>query len=370
MRLQRGITLIATMGLMACGSGKDGSAGPAGAEGPAGAMGPMGDMGPAGAAGKDGNLRVYGDGTAGALHVMNSASWLGPTPGGPANGNYMFTDVTIDAGVTLTVESGTTIRCTGAFVNHGTLSVGTGTSGGLTPANEVPSAPGRGLAIVVATNGEEVPYAATTASRRAGRGFGLHVNEARSVLHPSYQAGGGGGASGASDSTGGRGGGAVVILAAGGITVDATGSIAAVGGTGTLGGGGGAGGFVVLASSSAITIAGTIDVSGAVGADGDATTENIAPGGGGTGGVIHLLAPTLTTSAATFAKSGGTPGAVPVATLAATKGASGGSGGALSSQAGFGGYFNVSAGTVTIQPGGPGSPGFVLQDAVDPTDML
>lgn len=48
----------------------------------------------------------------------------------PPNNNFQFTDFSVAAGVTLTVPSGTVIRCTGTFTNNGTIVVNTGAPGG------------------------------------------------------------------------------------------------------------------------------------------------------------------------------------------------------------------------------------------------
>jgi hypothetical protein len=68
-----------------------------------------------GSQGEDGSLRVYGDGSAGALHVTSSIDLQDP--------NQQFTDITIDPGQQLFVESGAVIRCTGTFRNQGTVYV-------------------------------------------------------------------------------------------------------------------------------------------------------------------------------------------------------------------------------------------------------
>jgi hypothetical protein len=66
-----------------------------------------------------------GDGSAGDLIVSAPLDWVATAPA-----NQYFNNITIDAGQTLTVLAGTTIRCRGDFVNNGTLSVATNMNGG------------------------------------------------------------------------------------------------------------------------------------------------------------------------------------------------------------------------------------------------
>jgi hypothetical protein len=88
-----------------------------------GATGVTGDTGPTGATGAQGDatpVNVYGDASAGSLHVTSSVSWASDPPSGF---NLQFSDINIDPGVTLSVPSGTEIRTTGNFTNAGTLQV-------------------------------------------------------------------------------------------------------------------------------------------------------------------------------------------------------------------------------------------------------
>src|SRR5262245_20807699 len=59
----------------------------------------FGALGPPGTDGADGQLRIYGDGSAGAKTVAADEAWAGDA----APTNPQFTDVTIDAAATLTV---------------------------------------------------------------------------------------------------------------------------------------------------------------------------------------------------------------------------------------------------------------------------
>ena len=79
-----------------------------------------------GAAGADGRLSVYGDGSAGEVALTVDTDFR-TTP--PANNNFQYVNFTVGNGVTLTVASGTTIRCTGTFINYGTIIVAGGAEG-------------------------------------------------------------------------------------------------------------------------------------------------------------------------------------------------------------------------------------------------
>ena len=100
---------------LGCGTqmGAQNQVGPQGPDGPQGAMGAPGVDG---VAGTDGSLRIYGNGSAGA-HVVSVAEDWGSTP--PSN--LMFTDFTINSGMTLDIPSGIVIRCKGTFTNNGTI---------------------------------------------------------------------------------------------------------------------------------------------------------------------------------------------------------------------------------------------------------
>ena len=69
--------------------------------------------------------QVYGDGSAGSRTISQDLRL-----GDQGDTNLQCVDFTIEAGVTLTVQSGTVIRCTGTFINLGRIVVQTGTEGG------------------------------------------------------------------------------------------------------------------------------------------------------------------------------------------------------------------------------------------------
>ena len=77
-------------------TGSEGPAGPAGPAGATGPAGPAGSAGPTGPAGAPGELRIYGDGSAGAKNIT--------TTGGSLTGNLQFTDFTIAPGASINVE--------------------------------------------------------------------------------------------------------------------------------------------------------------------------------------------------------------------------------------------------------------------------
>src|SRR2546425_2515539 len=71
--------------------------------------------------------RIFGDGSAGA-RVIDASQNL--RQGGVGDVNFQYTDFTVNPGVTLTIQSGLVLRCTGSFVNNGTIVIKTGASGG------------------------------------------------------------------------------------------------------------------------------------------------------------------------------------------------------------------------------------------------
>jgi hypothetical protein len=114
-----GSAVCALLMVAGCDGSSPGAPGPVGPAGPAGAMGPAG---PIGAQGADGSLRVYGDGSAGNLVVSASSTLEVLT----TNGNTQFDDITVVAGQTLTVPSGTVLRCTGTANIAGRILVSVG----------------------------------------------------------------------------------------------------------------------------------------------------------------------------------------------------------------------------------------------------
>lgn len=313
---------------------------------------------------------AYGDGSAGARVVSADENW---NNAGEAPSNLQFTDLTINAGVTLTLPSGMTIRCTGSFVNNGSVFVRTGVDGGFAgqtgPGGDfstVTTEPLAGIGTLPAQRGESGD---SSEARLAGRGgFGISEFEARQILVVATAAGGGGAAggsdssSGTTSNTGSAGGGGVRILAATGI-VNAAGATISADGEGGSGGGGG-GGVIILASSGVITNDGGISANGGAGEDGD---SNEAPSGGGGGGIISMLAPTVA-NGGTVDVTGGAAGAIGPGISAVSRFAGGGGGPSGGSGGNGGGVPAEPFATPTSATAG-GS-GFFLVTLVDPTSLL
>jgi hypothetical protein len=303
-------------------------------------------------------LRIYGDGSAGALAVTASGSLL--TLAGSAN--LQFTNVTVDAGVTLNVPSGTLIRCTGTFTNNGTVVVGTGeVSGGQG------TVPGVGVSHQPAGN-SITSTVDTVVLGGASGGVGLSADEAALLLVVTPSAGGAGGGTfdGAGD-RGGAGGGELVVLAQGGIANNGTGVIRADGGSAFLeGAAGGAGGIVILASHTSATNAGLISARGSNGVHASGG-DNIGASGGGGGGIVHLISPSITTTGGTIDVAGGTGGAS--GTGSAGRRTTGAGGGACGGNGGGGGYV-INAPANTLEAGGNGTAGYSFETLEDPTALF
>jgi hypothetical protein len=281
-------------------SGATGATGPTGPTGPAGATGATGPTGPAGASGAS----IYGDGSAGALIVASNTNWISIPPS-----STLFTNFTINSGVTLTVPSGTVIHATGTVTIAGTLTVGDGSVAASSGPGWVASAPANlsgGTAFASFSLRDEI-RGAPGMGGGPGLPTGLYSNPASA----------------------GVGGGSVVIAAEGAISV--TGTINANGGNGAADSsagfayGGGGGGAVVLASKTSVTNSGTINAKGGNGTAPVAGSYTAAGGGGG--GIVQLLAPSVT--AGTVAVTGGSGGGADNGVgYAGGGGASGGNGGA------------------------------------------
>jgi hypothetical protein len=351
-----------------------GDVGPTGPDGALGPTGPQGDVGPTGAQGADGQLRIYGDGTAGPLVVA--------APGGDldaivaADGNMNYTDVTIDAGGVLTVPSGTVIRCTGTFTNNGTILVGPGARGatGFTASASVPAnvlvpryrAAGVGLSGVPAGQAEIVDLNEPAAGG-ASNDTPMTPLQARAVVHPGVApAGGGGGSISNTDGYGGEGGGSLVVLCRTAIVNGVSGAIVLNGNPGgTMGGGGGGGGVLVLASPGSITNDGALAADGGIGGD---SAQNAGAGGGGGGGIVHTITPAGVVDSGFITASPGAPGisGAPASVSDAIR-SGGGAGGDGAGDGGDGG--GVSAADDPL-PAESGTVGHVLDTQADPTPLF
>ena len=319
-----------------------------------GAVGPKGDPGEPGPPGADGQLRIFGNGSAGARTVTSDADLS-------ADINRQYTDLTVASGVTLTIPSGTVIRCTGSFTNSGTIVVGTGSEGGgrQFQLNEIETnqgGSGQGVALSPAGPGGISPAGTTTSGGFPAKG--LTAGQARTILHPGVNAGGAGGLGAFG---GGRGGGGLTVLAVGPIvnggTLHADGEDVL-----STGGGGGGGGIVILASKERVENSGVITADGG---SGGLNTSDGGAGGGGGGGIVHLVAPSIVDSG-TISVGGGAAGtltAVPVVGVHVGGGAGGACGGD-GGQGGFVGSNNLPSAAV------PGDPGHALQTTADPTALF
>ncbi|MFP2934640.1 collagen-like protein, partial [Pyxidicoccus sp. 3LG] len=294
----------------------DGAPGAQGVAGPAGVQGPAGPTGERGPTGEAGALALYGDGSAGDLHIRstdplrNLAIGYGILSQGA---NLMFRNVTIEG--TLIVASGTTIRATGD------ITIGSGGTIAANPEAQVQTLnpPQTGTAISAAS------------SFQGGRGLDL----GRSSLLTRFDLRGGGSGfrtnSNPNISQGGEGGGRLILAARGNVTVQ--GQIEVEGrdarnlastGAGVAGGGGGGGGVVTIVSRGTITVGtnGLIRANGGDGANGvsGAAGAVYGGGGGGGGGIVQFLSanPTVIATPANIQVAGGAAGAVGASGAATT----------------------------------------------------
>jgi hypothetical protein len=334
----------------AAAEGPQGPQGPTGATGPQGAQGIQGIPGSQGLPGADGTLRIYGNGSAGDKTVS-------------ADGDYsvyyyphrQYVNFTVNPGVTLSVASGTVLRCTGTFTNQGTIVVLESAAGvyGGGPPHPGSSAGAAG-----------VPATAIAPSGAPGSFGGMGLGSFRTLLSPGVFAGGGGG--GAQNS--GYGGGAFTVLCRTGIVN--SGEIRADGvshpflGGGVTGGGGGGGGAVILASAGSITHTGLI---AARGGDGGPSDTRSGPGGGGGGGLIHLIAPSVSNTGSTSVAGGGAGAAGGPGSVTSTVRYGGGGGGAMIGSGGRGGTVATDGTPSAATPGGAGISTITLED---PTSLF
>ncbi len=301
----------------------------------------------------------YGDGSAGDVTVAANTFLFDLVP----SGNTQFRDFTVNNGITLSVHSGTIIRCSGTFTNNGTIKV-------IVIENEsfsIHQSASTGISNSAAGNGETV----LLGTARAGvPGAGLYVGEAMALLAPDPRGGGGGGSADKfPDGAGGSGGGALTVLAktaivnAGTINANANPGL-------SIGGGGGGGGVIILASSGSITNSGLITARGGQGANGSITlTDSFAGGGGGGGGLVHLLSPVITATPITIDVAAGAIGTL-AGGVAVGAVHSGGGGGGSGGQGGLGGPATLGPGGVSTVPPQPGAAGQTFQTLVDPTDLF
>ncbi|HXJ34509.1 MAG TPA: hypothetical protein VMS22_10810 [Candidatus Eisenbacteria bacterium] len=317
-----------------------------------------GAFGPAGPQGPGGELRIYGNGSAGPLTVETQNAFDDVT-------NLQFTDLTIPTTALVFVASGTVIRCTGTFTNNGTLQVGGAAEGAshFVPNGGSIDPASRGAHPGVSPGAAMSGERAQSVSSYAGSGgTALEPRQARRLLAPGLYGGGGGGYGSGQFGSGGTGGGSVTILAA--VAAVNNGVIDASGTTQqSFTAGGGAGGIIIVASRGSVTNNGVLRAEGTAG--GDSFLDGGAGGGGG-GGIVHLLAPTIN-SVGSVAVAGGAPGATgsPGSVIASIR-YGGGGGGACGGAGGYGGSVNNQS---PIAATG-GDPGQMFESLLDPTSLF
>lgn len=245
------------------------------------------------------------NGTGVDVTISSDTSWLITAAGYPPSWN--FNNFTIDSDVTLTVAPGTTIRCSGNFVNNGTIVVSSpygpqGGAGNSVHASRInssyePPHPGDsfGLPGHGGTN-HEIVY--STFVDRGRGGYGIQESTAITSFS-NFRFGGGGGAG----LFAGDGGGLIKIQCKGAVINN--GVITANGGNGSTGSGGGAGGIVILSSATSIDSSGSIEANGGTG--GSSNTQYFSGGGGG-GGIVIFNAPSISVVDANISVAGGTGG--------------------------------------------------------------
>jgi hypothetical protein len=291
-------------------------------------------------------VTISGDGSDGAMTIAAATDWTA----NPPPGTFQFSAFTVNAGQTLTVPSGLTIRVAGDVTIAGTILVAENPFSNAAAVQSVP--PDLGACSTVApTNSRNL---------NAGSG-GRAVAEAvaRQLLHPGFSGGGDGAGL---TQLNGEGGGVFRILASGTITIASGGAIVADGVAGEdatfslPSGGGGAGGIVIVAASTSIINSGRISASGAAGGNGSAADSRASSGGGG-GGIIHLLAPSITGGTLQASGGAGGTGGTGLSNAGGGGGACGGNGGDWGASTGVNGsdghsYVTIIANPATLFGGG------------------
>ena len=333
-----------------------GPAGESGVDGANGVDGVDGVNGTDGAAGADGMDAAWGDGSAGARVISADESF--------DDDNLQYTDFTVDAGVTVTVPSGTIIRCTGTATINGTINVDTAGSSGQISSLGAHKNATQGLSALSAGNGE---YGTNAANRQGGyTAPALDSSIGRSIIRPPVFAGGAGGGGYSGSTSSGEGGGGFAIYCRSGITISGTGTVSANGGYGGNCQGGGAGGVIVLASAGTVTHTGNVRVRGSTGGG---PSTYCAPGGGGGGGLIHILAQSISGNDGNLSASGGSGIAGQAGgTVTQSPRSGGGSGGALFGTGGQGAIAYTDGSTSVSSAGSAGV--VIKRSGFDPAGML
>jgi len=339
----------------------EGQQGERGEKGEQGEQGPIGLTGPQGSVGESGALGIYGDGSAGDLDL---------TDVNQLDGSGSFHNIVVPVGANLMIPSGVTLRCTGSFINNGTIEIEPFASGAYQSNNDGSFShlghrpAGAGLSFGGAANGaagtgggNPIPGAQPTVA--------LSSLTLRSLLSPGPNGGGGGGAlgfttyelDGINSVEGGSGGGTLRIICRDGIFNNGTISANGTSGIGS-GVGGGAGGVIILASAQEIVNDGMIQANGAAGI-GAHRPQLISGGGGGGGGLVHLLSPSPDNGNGDITVTGGAGGASNPGSIPALEASSGGAGGSLAGAGGAGGQIDND-----VNSGENGEAGLVLMTTV------
>ncbi|MCA9244651.1 MAG: hypothetical protein KDA32_11880 [Phycisphaerales bacterium] len=303
---------------------------------------------------------IYGDGSAGDRSYSGDDTLDNER-------NLQFNDFSVDAGVTLTIQSGAVLRIKGAFTNKGRIVVKTGGEGGdrvgvdsstLFAATRPPEP---GVATLAAASGEVGGDAELRSGGAASNG--LSEFEARQTLRIGVRAGGGGGAG---MGKGGNGGGGLTIIAEGAISN--IGEIIAEGSAGVDGGGGGGGGVIMLASATSVSnqAGGMIAVRGGAGG---ASTSDSGAGGGGGGGFVHMIAPEVLSEGGVDIAAGAAGATGAAASITSSMRSGGGGGGASAGDGGTGGTVMYGANADPMEPG-DAEDGFLLITEADPTALF
>ncbi len=282
---------------------------------------------------------VFGSGESGPLTISSPTVW---SDSDAARVTAQYSQITISS--SLSVPSGTMLRCSGNFTLTSTGSITVRSGFDSINFERTYVSPSLALSAPASSNGfisQKLPAIEAAQIMRAPALSGTNGAVGTGVINGSL------------------GGGGLTIRAKGIISI--AGSILADGENGATGvqgagGGGGSGGFIIIMSKMSISNTGAIAVRGGNGGNATQSSGGLmrAGGSGGGGGIVHMIAPTL--SSGTIYLNGGAAGA-DIAGGASTVdgrggGGLGGNGGtaALDSVGGFPGEAGILLQTVTANP--------------------
>jgi hypothetical protein len=306
-------------------------------------------------------IEASGDGSAGAKTV-SANEILSDT-------NTMFTDITINSGVTWTIPSGTILRCSGSLTNNGTINVIPSGIGGLFSGTDTDTlavsatVPAPGISLRAPAAGE---LGDSNSNRSGGAGgVGLSEIQAANIRTPGIVAGGAGAGFFSLNNSDGAGGGGIAIIC--NKTITNNGVISANGNDGNVSSRGGGGGGVIILASKTSAVSSANSTISATGGDGGRATNSTGPSGGGGGGVIHIMAPDVNTTGAIVTVDGGDAGIINT-TVGATIRGGGSGGGASGGNGGKGG--TIAFGQSTPDPASNGSAGHIIYSLFDPMSQF